>query len=60
MNKNKAIKMIDEYLIEPNSIPREWVECLRFCQECINKVDKLTAYVESLERMLDNKEAGER
>ena len=32
MDKKRAIKMIDEYLLEPNNISKEWVECLRLCR----------------------------
>ena len=35
MNTNKAIKMIDEYLLEPNSIHPEWVKCLQLCKQAL-------------------------
>lgn len=35
MTKEIAIKMIDEYLVEPNNIAKEWVECLEFCRTSI-------------------------
>ena len=35
MTKQKAIKMIDEYLSEPNSIDKEWIECMEFCKKAI-------------------------
>lgn len=35
MTIDKAIEMIDEYLLEPNSINREWVECLRMCKSAL-------------------------
>lgn len=33
MNIERAIEMIDEYLLEPNNISREWVECLTLCRK---------------------------
>ena len=39
MDKNKVLKMIDEYLTEPNSIDPEWIECLLFCRKCINNME---------------------
>lgn len=35
MTKNKAIAMIDEYLLEPNSIHKEWVEILLMCRKAL-------------------------
>lgn len=35
MTTEKAIKMIDEYLTEPHSINKEWVECLTMCKEIL-------------------------
>ena len=35
MTKQQAIAMIDEYLLEPNNISKEWVECLRLCKEAL-------------------------
>lgn len=40
MDRNRALKMIDEYLTEPNSIAPEWVECLLFCRKCILKTEE--------------------
>lgn len=57
MNKNKAIKMIDEYLTEPNSISREWVDCLLYCRECIKKVEEQNAEIEHLKGVVE-KEIG--
>ena len=37
MTTEKAIKMIDEYLLEPNSIHKDWVECLRLCRQALEK-----------------------
>ena len=39
MTKERAIAMIDEYLLEPNSIQEEWVECLILCREALKEVD---------------------
>ena len=35
MNYTKYIRLIDEYLEEPHSIDKEWVECLRVCRELL-------------------------
>lgn len=37
ITKERAIAMIDEYLLEPNSIDAEWVECLRMSREALRK-----------------------
>ena len=37
MTKERAIQMIDEYLLEPNSIDAEWVECWRLCREALTE-----------------------
>lgn len=39
MNIEKAIEMIDDYLLEPNSISAEWVEVLKMCRNAL--IDKL-------------------
>ena len=33
MTRQRVIKMIKEYLLEPNSIDEKWVEALRICKE---------------------------
>lgn len=35
MTKERAIAMIDEYLLEPNSIDAEWVEILRMSRDAL-------------------------
>ena len=35
MDNNKIISMIDEYLTEPHSISREWVEALTICRQAL-------------------------
>lgn len=35
MTIEKAIEMIDDYLLEPNSIAAEWVEVLKMCREAL-------------------------
>ena len=40
MTTNKAIEMIDEYLLEPNSIAKEWIECLRLCKQALLESEK--------------------
>ena len=48
MTTEKAIKMIDEYLLEPNSIHKDWVECLRLCRQALEQNDRQKAEIESL------------
>lgn len=38
ITKKQAIAMIDEYLLEPNNISKEWVECLRLCRGALAPV----------------------
>ena len=35
MTIEKAIDMIDEYLLEPNNIDKDWVEALTLCREAL-------------------------
>ena len=35
MNAEKAIQMIDDYLLEPNNIAKEWVELLNLCRQAL-------------------------
>ena len=37
MNIERAIEMIDEYILEPNNISKEWVECMRLCRQVLKK-----------------------
>ena len=37
MTKQQAIAMIDEYLLEPNNISKEWVEILRMSREALKE-----------------------
>ena len=53
MTTEKAIKMIDEYLLEPNSIHRDWVECLQLCREALVKNDRQKAEIEKLNIAFD-------
>ena len=39
ITKERAIAMIDEYLLEPNNISPEWVEILRMCRAALIKTD---------------------
>ena len=32
MEIKKAIEMIDEYLLEPNNISKDWIEVLQMCR----------------------------
>ena len=36
MDRKRAIAMIDEYLLEPNSIEAEWVEILRMSRAALS------------------------
>ena len=42
MDKEKAIEMIDEYLLEPNNINKEWVECLQLCKQALEKLTSMS------------------
>lgn len=46
MTTEKAIKMIDEYLEEPNSIDKEWIECLRLCKQALIDSESQKAEIE--------------
>jgi Zn finger protein HypA/HybF involved in hydrogenase expression len=35
MTSKRVIEMIDEYLLEPNSIQSEWVEALKLCRRVL-------------------------
>ena len=48
MTTEKAILMIDEYLEEPNSINKEWVECMRLCKQALLENVNLKADKEAL------------
>lgn len=48
MTKEKAIEMINEYLLEPNSIDKNWVEVLKMCKNALVENDKLKAEIEDL------------
>lgn len=37
MTTEKAMKMIDEYLAEPNSIHKDWIEVLILCRQALEK-----------------------
>lgn len=53
MDKDKALNLIDEFLTEPNSISRDWIDCLLYCRECIKKVDELNAEIEHLKGVVN-------
>lgn len=38
MDCKKCIQMIDEYLLEPNNINRDWVECLTVYRGCLERM----------------------
>lgn len=41
MTAKKVIEMIDEYLLEPNNISKEWVECLQVCRQAVIEQSKI-------------------
>ena len=41
MTKEKAIEMINEYLLEPNSIDKNWVEALKMCRQALKENENL-------------------
>lgn len=48
MTVKKAIQMIDEYLLEPNSIHKEWVEILLMCRKALADADFKEAEINEL------------
>ena len=48
MTTEKSIEMIDEYLLEPNNINKEWVECLQLCKQALAENEQLKAEIETL------------
>ena len=48
LTTGKAVSMIDEYLEEPNSINKEWVECMRLCKQALLENVNLKADKEAL------------
>ena len=46
MDKEKSIEMIDEYLLEPNNINKEWVECLQMCRQALSENEQLKAEID--------------
>lgn len=53
MTTEKAIRMIDEYLTEPHSINKKWVECLMLCREALVDSDRQKAEIERLQAMVE-------
>lgn len=56
MKIEKAIQMIDEYLLEPNNIDKAWVEVLELCKKTLLERDRQQAEIERLEGAGDEKE----
>lgn len=50
MTTEKAIEMIDEYLLEPNNIDKMWVEVLELCKEALMKVNSQQTEIDILIR----------
>lgn len=46
MTTEKVIQMIDEYLLEPNSIHKDWVEALQMCKKALVECEGLRAEIE--------------
>lgn len=57
MTTEKAIEMIDEYLLEPNSIAKDWIECLRLCKQALLDKEALINGQETLQKHLAEKNA---
>ena len=50
MNNNRIIEMIDEYLTEPHSISKEWVEALTICKQALKDNEKKDTEIDILIR----------
>ena len=50
MDNNKIISMIDEYLTEPHSISREWVQALLVCKDALIQNKKKDTEIDILIR----------
>ena len=46
MTTEKAVEMIDEYLLEPNNIDKAWVEALELCKQALQERDGQQAEIE--------------
>ena len=46
MSNEKIIQMIDEYLEEPHSINKDWVEALQTCRQALLDNERLKAGIE--------------
>ena len=46
----KAIEMIDEYLLEPNSISKDWIKCMQLCKQAILDSESQKAEIERLQK----------
>lgn len=52
MTTKKAIRMIDEYLAEPNSIHKDWIEVLILCRQALVENDRQKAEIYDLKSTL--------
>lgn len=50
MNTEKALDMIDEYLLEPNNINKEWVEVLTMFKKVFVENAQLKKEIEKFEK----------
>ena len=50
MKNERIIEMIDEYLTEPHSINREWVEALTICRQALKDAEKQNTEIDILIR----------
>ena len=55
MTNNRIIEMINEYLEEPHSIDKEWVEALLICKKAILDNDIQKAEIERLTNKLEQR-----
>ena len=52
MTKERAIAMIDEYLLEPNNIDKAWVEVLELCKKALS-AEEQQAEMERLDKEVE-------
>ena len=53
MTNEKVIEMIDEYLSEPNSIHRDWIQALIICKQALVENERQKAEIERLNKEVE-------
>ena len=48
MTKEKAIAMIDDCLLEPNSMSKDWIDVFKLCKESLEKYTMAKSVVEKV------------